>query len=76
MSTQMERLAIELLGLPSSSRALLAKQLIASLDEPEMPEVSDEWLKEIARRDAEILEGKVQCIPAEDVFRRAREKVQ
>ena len=76
MSTQMERLAIELLGLPASSRALLAKQLIASLDENELPEVSDEWLEEINRRDAQISEGSVQCVPAEDVMRRARERVQ
>ncbi|MCD4727511.1 MAG: hypothetical protein K8R46_07615 [Pirellulales bacterium] len=41
MSTQMERLAIELLGLPASSRALLAKQLLASLDENELPEIGD-----------------------------------
>jgi putative addiction module component (TIGR02574 family) len=76
MSTQMERLAIELLGLPASSRAVLAQQLIASLEEPEMPTVSDEWLKEIVRRDTEVLEGKVQCISAEDTLRRARERVQ
>ena len=76
MSTQMERLAIELLGLPASSRALLAKQLIASLDENELPEIGDEWLEEINRRDAQISEGSVQCVPAEDVMRRARERVQ
>ena len=75
MSTQLERLAIELLGLPASSRALLAEQLIASLDENETPTVSDEWLKEIARRDADIIEGRVQCVPIEDVLRRARERV-
>ncbi len=40
MSTQMERLAVELLGLPAPSRALLAEQLLASLDETETPEVS------------------------------------
>ena len=75
MSAQMERLAIELLGLPASSRALLAKQLFASLEETETPAISDEWLKEIARRDAEIAEGRVQCVPIEDVLRRARERV-
>jgi len=75
MSTQMERLAIELLGLPTSSRALLANQLLASLGETEIPAISDVWLKEISRRDAEIAEGRVQCVPAEDVLRRARERV-
>ena len=75
MSTRMERLAIELLGLPASSRALLAEQLIASLKEAETPPVSEEWLKVIARRDAEIAEGRVQCVPVEDLLRRARERV-
>ena len=76
MSAQIERLAIELLGLPTSSRSLLVKQLISSLEEKEAPEVSDAWLKEIERRDAEVLEGKVQCVPVEDVLRRGRERVQ
>jgi putative addiction module component (TIGR02574 family) len=79
MPTQMEKLAIELLGLPASSRALLARQLLASLDDEDdtaTPEVSDAWLEEIKRRDAEVLAGTVQCVPAEDVMRRARERVQ
>lgn len=33
----MERLAIELLGLPASSFALLAKQWLAGLDETDVP---------------------------------------
>ncbi len=69
MSTQMEKLAIELLGLPASSRALLAKQLLASLDETETPEVSREWLDLAKRRAEEMISGKVQGIPAEEVFR-------
>ena len=76
MSTQIERLAIELLSLPTPSRSLLVKQLISSLEETEAPEVSDAWLKEIERRDVEVSEGKVQCVPVEDVLRRARERVQ
>jgi hypothetical protein len=53
----MERLAIELLGLPASSRALLAKQLIASLDENDSPYVSKEWLALSKRRAAEMVSG-------------------
>jgi putative addiction module component (TIGR02574 family) len=75
MSTQMERLVIELLALPTASRALLANQLLASLDEDNVPEISAEWLAEIDRRDAQIRDGSVQCEPAEDVMRRARERV-
>ncbi len=74
MSTNMERLALELLSLPASSRAELAKRLIASLDEFESPDAGNFWLEEIKRRDAEIAEGKVECIPAEDVFRELRKQ--
>ena len=76
MSTKLEQLALELLGLPASSRAQLAKQLIASLEESESPDVEDLWLKEAQRRAEEIAEGKVECVPAEDVLRRAREKLE
>jgi putative addiction module component (TIGR02574 family) len=74
MSTKMERLALELLSLPASSRAELARRLIASLDEFESLDAEEPWLEEIKRRDAEIAEGKVQCIPAEDVFAELRKQ--
>lgn len=76
MSTQLERLAVELLGLPASSRALLAKKLIESLDETETPDTEALWLELAQRRADEIREGKVQTIPAEEVMRRARERLQ
>ena len=75
MSTKLERLALELLGLPASSRAELAKQLISSLDESESPDAERLWFEEARRRAAEIAEGKVECVPAEEVLRRAREKL-
>jgi putative addiction module component (TIGR02574 family) len=76
MATKLERLTLELLGLPASSRAELAKQLIASLDESETPDAENLWLEEIQKRDAEISQGKVECIPAEEVLRRARQRLQ
>ena len=76
MSTKLEKLALELLGLPASSRAQLAKQLIASLDESESPDAKKLWLEEIKRRDAEITEGKVKCVPADEVFRQVREELE
>ena len=73
MSTQIERLAIELLGLPTSSCALLIKQLLASLDDSDVPEVSKEWIELAERRADELISGKVQGIPAEEVFRKLRQ---
>jgi len=74
MSTQLERLALELLGLPASSRALLAKKLIESLDESESPDPEALWIEVAQRRAAELAEGKVQGIPAEEVFRKLDEE--
>lgn len=76
MSTQLERLAVELLGLPASSRALLAKKLIESLDETETPDAEALWLEVAKRRADEIRQGKVKTVPAEEVMRHAREKLQ
>ncbi len=75
MSTQMERLAVELLGLPAPSRALLAEQLLASLDETETPEVSRQWREVAKRRAQELTSGKVQGIPAEQLFQELEREV-
>jgi hypothetical protein len=75
MSTQLERLAVELLGLPASSRALLAKKLIESLDETETPDAEALWIEAAKRRADEIREGNVQTIPADEVMRHARERL-
>ena len=74
MSTRLDALAVELLGLPASDRALLARQLIASLDESQTPDGDSLWLEKAEKRSEEILEGRVNCIPADDVFRRARQE--
>ncbi len=76
MSTKLEGLAIELLGLPASDRALLARQLIASLDDVQTPECELLWLEEAQKRSTQIDQGAVDCIPAEEVFRRARQEIQ
>ena len=75
MSIPLEELAVELLGLPASSRAYLAKQLILSLEDQANPDAERLWLAEAKRRSREIAEGTVECPPAEEVFRRARDKL-
>jgi hypothetical protein len=72
---KIEKMAIELLGLPAAQRALLAKQLIASLDETERQDVEALWVKEAEARYAEIETGKVECRPVDDVLRDARMKL-
>ena len=55
--------------LPPEKRELLAARLLASL-EPE-PEIEKQWLAQAVRRAAEIDQGMVKLIPAEEVMRQA-----
>lgn len=75
MSATVEKIALELLGLPIKSRALLAEKLIESLDEKQDKNVESLWIKEARRRSKEIKSGKVKCKPAKDVLREARLKL-
>ena len=46
MSTTVEKIALELLGLPAESRALLAEKLIESIDEKQDKDIEALWIKE------------------------------
>jgi hypothetical protein len=72
---KIEKMAIELLGLPAAQRALLAKQLIASLDETERQDVEALWVREAEARYAEIATGKVECQPVDEALSDARKKL-
>ncbi len=58
------------LRLPRHERALLAQQLIASLDEED--EVEKAWTDAALRRDDEMRSGKTTAIPADQVLSDAR----
>ena len=75
MPMTIEQLTLELLGLPTQYRALLAEKLIASLDDKAFPDTESLWIKEAERRFKEIQDGTVICRPAEEVLRGAREKL-
>lgn len=62
----------EALHLPVLDRAKLAHKLLLSLEEMPAPEIEQAWLDEAERRAAEIDQGLVQLIPAEEVSRKAR----
>lgn len=66
MAKRREEIEADALNLPPSERAQLAEALIASLDEG--GEIERAWTEEVARRLAEIRAGKVELIPAEDVY--------
>lgn len=72
---KIEKMAMELLGFSAAQRALLAKQLIASLDETEREDVEALWVREAEARYAEIEAGKVECRPVDEALRAARKKL-
>lgn len=61
----------KMLELPPEQRLLLSDILASSVPQP----LSEVWSREIDRRIAEVEKGEVRTIPAEDVFRNAREQL-
>ncbi len=75
MSTDLGEIALELLGLPAKSRAVLAHKLIESLEEEDSPDTTNQWI-EVAKRRAKELDGGTEPgIPAEEVFRQLEEEL-
>ncbi len=74
MSVAAEKVA-EMLALPQSDRAYLARQLIASLDDTVDADAETEWQEVIDRRSREIEEGKVNCRPVTETVREIRAKL-
>ena len=71
MSKKLEEITTLAMELEPEERAHLAGRLLLSLDEPSESEVDRLWLEEAERRIHSYREGKVQGIPADEVFRRA-----
>lgn len=75
MARPIEDLNKELLTLPRRERADLALRLIRSLDEGAEEDVDAYWKEELVRRSRQIEAGEVELIPAEEVFRKAHERL-
>ena len=72
-SENLQELRKEVLSLPHSTRALIAQELLESLEE-ETSEVETAWAEEAERRYEEIKSGKVKTIPGEEVLRKVRQR--
>lgn len=66
-----KKIESEALNLDIQARAKLAGKLLMSLDDPSASEVERLWLDEAERRLTEYRSGKVQGVPADEVFQRA-----
>ena len=67
-----EELKIEALKLGPESRALLARELLSSLDNLTVAEVESLWIDEAIRRDDELDAGHAVPHPADEVIMRLR----
>ena len=76
MAANFDDIMKDALSLPPGARAMLADQLLVSLDWEQQKEIDDAWAEEAERRMQEIRDGKVQTIDGEQVMRelRARRK--
>lgn len=75
MTIVAQKVAAEILALPTSVRAYLAHQLIASLDEDADDNAESEWAKVIDRRTREIKAGTVTCRPLSEVTAKIRKQL-
>ena len=73
MQINLEQVEAAALSLPPEGRARLAERLLASLEDD--PVITAAWIAEAHRRDAEIQDGRVDTIAAEETFAKARAKL-
>jgi len=71
-----EKLTEELLSLPSESRALLADQLVESLEFDTDSAIQAVWVTEAKRRRDEVRDGSVQPISGEDGLAQVRRLIE
>jgi putative addiction module component (TIGR02574 family) len=74
MTENAERVRQEVLQLPESDRAELARFLIESLDDSEDPDVEAAWDAELRRRVERVEQGKSRLRPAHQVLAEIRDK--
>jgi putative addiction module component (TIGR02574 family) len=67
MTAKVKSLARTAMLLPPDDRTYLAEQLLASLEESDL---EHQWASEAKRRRDDVRSGRVQPIPAEEVYRR------
>ena len=75
MDTHAEQILQSALNLPPDDRVEIAESLILSLDEKWAAEIESAWAEEIKRRLESIDKGEVQLIPADEVMREMRARL-
>jgi putative addiction module component (TIGR02574 family) len=75
MDLTLEQLAQEAMKLPVQSRAVLADQIVESLDLSEPDEIQRLWVAEALRRRDEVRSGQIMPIPGDQVIAEVRRLV-
>lgn len=71
-SNSFEEILRAALELPPEARAMLAGNLLESLDDSAQTDLDAAWSEEIERRIRDIDEGRVELIPGEEVLSELR----
>jgi putative addiction module component (TIGR02574 family) len=75
MSAQLTRLQKQIQTLSDEDRLELIRSLIEDLDGPAEADVEQAWLDEARRRQQELERGDVHAIPGDEVFAKARARL-
>ena len=73
MNSNLDQLTADAMKLPLRDRVQLAQRLVATIDDEVESDTEALWFAEAERRLEELRSVKVEGIPADDVFRNARE---
>jgi putative addiction module component (TIGR02574 family) len=76
MAIRKDELEVELLKLPVEARAELAQRLIESLEDAEGGDFEAEWIEEAERRYAAYRAGVTVGRSGEEVFRKAKSRLE
>ena len=75
MSTNVAEIEAKIRSLTLEDKTELIRFLIADLDGPADADVESAWVVEAQRRHREIVEGKVEPVPAQRVFQNLRARL-
>ncbi len=67
-----KELIAEISGLPVEQRAKIADHILKTLNTPD-PDIETAWIEEVEKRVEEYEKGKVDLVPAREVFRSLKE---
>jgi len=67
MSPRTRQILDDALSLPADERVSIVEQLLSSLDQPD-PAIDSIWAQEVDRRIEQFDAGKMEAIPAQEVF--------